>query len=652
MARNQYIDRDNLYSDRMDADQGGSDFINSLPEPEIKTTEDLIAAATPAADAPKPTDAMLRGKEMSQTKFPGMEPVYEPDRRGEKGAFLGYKFPYSQVQDPGMVASYSAPIYKDTRGGSFLVDPGGKFLGYQVDTSRTYDAPKSDEILALEKRFGTTMEPIYAQTEVQHRGANGTASYGPPIGYRFDNGNSQYVSFDATGKYTGTQNREKPGAFGNVLMSVLAIAYPPLAPFIQAYNAVKAIDEGNVLGFIASAAGAGQSIPGLDKSTISMLKDVSIGSKIVQAVDSKDPVKLFGAVANIPGVDPDLKDLSIVINTAKALGDGNIAGAINGITKMSDRDSVSRLTERFDNLVNNQDVAAFDPSQVAALTPATDENIDDTLTNAGLVSSDIVDKTPEEQEQEDREQAAREAIRASEKNIEDTLIDAGLIPPNNVQELDLVNVSGKALPENDLPITDVIGGNRITDSSLPVNPNIGEPPKSLDQQEITGKRILEDDLPITSDTGGNRVTDSSVPVNPNVGEPLQELKPVTVTGKRDQELDPVTIVGKREIEQKLDPVTIIGKKEEPVTPKLPVIPKATTPAKPAPAKPAPAKTAIPAEQLYQTTTQSNPTTLADIKYYLDMASGGIVPPENPPNPLESLLNQPMSVEELLYHLRS
>ena len=61
-----------LLNETMDADQGGSDFIDSLPTPEIKTTEDLIAAATPAAPAPKPTDAMLRGKEISQIQFEGM----------------------------------------------------------------------------------------------------------------------------------------------------------------------------------------------------------------------------------------------------------------------------------------------------------------------------------------------------------------------------------------------------------------------------------------------------------------------------------------------------------------------------------------------------------------------------------------------------
>jgi hypothetical protein len=679
-----------------DADQGGSDFINSLPEPEIKTTEDLIATATPATPTPKPTDAMLRGKELSQTQFDGMQPVYESTggREGQR-ELVGYKFGMSQVQEPGMTASYSSPTYVSRgRGGAqVLVDPGGKLLGYQY--TGTVDPPKPDAILAYEKQFGTTMEPIYATRTRQTRGGEAEVAYGPPIGYRFDNGQSQYVNFDASGQHTSTVNREKPGALGNIALTVLSLAYPPIAPFIQAYNAAKALDSGDTLGFILGAAGAGKSIPGLDKNTISMLNNVSTGAKIIKAVESGDPLKILTATASIPNVDPDLKDLSIVINTANAINKGNIAGAINGITKMSDRDSVGRLTERFDDIINGSDVAALDPSQVAALTP--DEPIDDTLTNAGLVNSDVIDKTPEEQEQEDREQAAREAIRASEKTIEDTLTDAGLVPPNNAQELDLVNVSGKALPENDLPITDASGGNRITNSSLPVNPNVGEPPIALDRQEITGKRILEDDLPITSDTGGNRVTDSSIPVNPNVGttlpalapvtvttkgllgddlpitgdtggnrvtdsslpvnpnvgEPLQEFKPVTVTGKRDQELEPVTIVGKREPEQELPPVTIIGKKEEPVIPKIPVIPTVpTTTTKPAPAKPAPKNPATPEEQFYQTITQSNPTTLADIKYYLDMASGGMVPPENSSDPLESLLNQPMSVEELLYHLRS
>jgi hypothetical protein len=763
----------NLEQFTYDADREGSDFIDSLPAPEIKTTEDLIAAATPAPPAPKPTDAMLRGEEMSQTQFEGMEPVYQSSEmatRGDPGILLGYKFNYSQLPGYGM-----APVYKaqEGRGG----DRGPPILlGYEFNPIAAgltiEDAPKPPEILAREKQFGTTMEPTYATYMAPRKGRGGggeePVAYGPPTGYRFDNGKSQYVNFDISGQHIGTVDRGNNSGLVGFALSVLSLAYPPIAPFIQAYNAVKAIDSGDTLGFILNAAGASVKLPGLDASTTKLLNNVSTGARIIKAVESKDPLAIASSMVNLPGVDPVLKDVSIVLNTANAISKGNIAGAINGITKMSDRDSVGRLTEKFDDIVNGSDVAALDPSQVAAFNPVTDEPIDDTLTNAGLVNSDVIDKTPEEQEQEDREQAAREAVRVSEKTIEDTLTDAGLVTDTQDQaiqeaeriaqedreqaareairaqeqaaqlaqeqedreqaardaikasektiedqlidsglvsktddekKLDGVEVTGKAITDTDLPITDDQGRNRITDSSLPVNPNVGEPPKSFDQQEITGKRILEDDLPITTDTGGNRVTDSSVPVNPNVGTttptleqkevtgkreidtelPItgdtgnnritdsslpvnpdvggNKLAPVTVTGKRDQELDPVTIIGKREIEQELDPVTIVGKKEEPVTPKLPVIPKVpTVSTKPTPKKTIPTKTAkptaTPAEQLYQTTTQSNPTTLADIKYYLDMASGGIVPPKNPSDPLESLLNQPMSVEELLYYLRS
>ena len=994
-------DQDYLEEFTYDADQGGSDFIDSLPAPEIKTTEDLIAVAAPAA--PKPTDAMLRGEEMSQTQFEGMEPVYqsyEMATRGDPGILLGYKYGMNQIQEPGMTASYSAPVYDGGRAGERqLVDPGGKFLGYQY--TGIIDVPKSAEILAIEKQLGKEVNPYYA-TYSQGRGEFEIPEpIGPPIGYSYDNGKSQIVSLNTAGEHQSTVNRggDNSGFFNSVL-SMLSLAYPPIAPFIQAYRVIEAIDKGDTLGVILNAAGAGTKIPGLDASTVKLLNEVKTGAAVIQAVKTGDPLKILSATANIRGVDPDLKDVGIVLSTAKALKDGNITGAFNGISKMSDRDSVGRLTERFDDIVNNQDVANLNLSQIAAFNP--DEPIDDTLTNSGLVSSDVIDKTPEEQEQEDREQAAREAIRASEKTIEDTLIDsglvstdssvdtlaqeqadreqaareairaqekaaqlaqeqadakieqekhdaqvaqdaqdaedrqeaidkataeakeasdkadadakaakdkeavdkaaadkviadkaiadaeaaqklhdeqvakdeqdakdrqeaidkaaqeqadreqaaretareseraieaaqaakeqedreqaareavreseraieaaqlaqeqadreqtdfetkrvaqadreqaardaiktsertiedtlidaglvlptdvqeldkvevtekaitdnelfldtfaqekadreqaardairvsektiedtlidAGLVLPTGAQELDKVEVSGKALTDIDLPITGDQGRNRVTDSSVPVNPNVGtttptlerkevsgkreidtdlpitsdtgsnrvtdsyvpvnpnagEPLQKLKEQIVTGKRIAEDDLPITSNTGSNRITDSNLPVDPNAGKPLQEFKPVTVTGKRDQELEPVTIIEKRIVDEEptpdggeLKPVTIIGKKETPVIPKLPVIPKVpATPAKPAPAKPAPKKPTTPAEQLYQTTTQSNPTTLADIKYYLDMASGGMVPPKNPSDPLESLLNQPMSVEELLYHLRS
>jgi hypothetical protein len=462
-----------------------------------------------------------------------------------------------------------------------------------------------------------------------------------------------------------------------IIMSMVATMFPPIAPFVQAYNAVKAIDEGNVLGFILNAAGAGAKIPGLDASTAKLLSDVSTGAKIVQAVQSKDPLKIFSSVVNLPNVDPDLKDLSIVVNTANAISKGDIAGAFNGISKISDRDSVGRLTDRFNDIVAGQDVAALDPSQVAALTPATDEQaaqeqadreraardavrtsektIEDTLTDSGLVT-DTQDQATQEaeriaQEQADREQAARDAVRTSERTIEDQLTDSGLVSnADDEKKLAGVEVTGKAITDTDLPITGGTGDNRITDSSLPVNPNVGTPTPALESKDISGKALTDTDLPITGDTGNNRITDSSLPVNPDVGG--NKLAPVTVTGKREdliplEEMPPLP-------SSKVTPV-IAGTPQEP-KPTIPTIPKLpTAPAKPTTPVKTTAPAATPAEQLYQTTTQSNPTTLADIKYYLDMTGTDILPPTTQHNPLESLLNQssqPMSLDELLRHLRS
>lgn len=73
-------------------------------------------------------------------------------------------------------------------------------------------APKPPEILAIEKRIGAPLEPIYAKGELVHgRGAAETVDYGKPIGYRYDNGQSQYVNFDLSGKQTSIVDRQNLG---------------------------------------------------------------------------------------------------------------------------------------------------------------------------------------------------------------------------------------------------------------------------------------------------------------------------------------------------------------------------------------------------------------------------------------------------------
>jgi chemotaxis protein histidine kinase CheA len=353
--------------------------------------------------------------------------------------------------------------------------------------------------------------------------------------------------------------------------------------------------------------------------------------------------------------------------------------------EQADREQADFETERIAQEQADREQAARDAIK------ASERTIENTLIDAGLVPpTDVQELSPVTvtekaitdnelfldtlaQEKADREQAARDAIRVSEKTIEDTLIEAGLVSPTGVQELPPVTVAEKALPKEDIPITDNLP---IIDTTNYSNEGKNYPlsVQELPPVDVITKALPKEDIPITD----------NLPIisNPNYSNegnnyPLnvQELAPVTVTGKalpkedipitdttnysnegnnylkNLQELAPVTVTGKRE--QELDPVTIIGKKETPVTPKPPVIPKVpTVPAKPAPAKPAPAKPATPAEQLYQTTTQSNPTTPTDINYFFDMIGAGILPPTTQYDPVESLVNPPMSLEELLRHLRS
>jgi hypothetical protein len=109
---------------------------------------------------------------------------------------------------------------------------------------------------------------------------------------------------------------------------------------------------------------------------------------------------------------------------------------------------------------------------------------------------------------------------------------------------------------------------------------------SLDTVVVTGKRITDDD------TGGNRVTDSDLPVNPNVG----------TTDGDDNRLDLVTVTGTRELPP-LVPLTpappppdstvtpVVAPPPPPTTttttttPKIPTVPK--TPAVKTPAATAP-----------------------------------------------------------------
>ena len=263
-----------------------------------------------------------------------------------------------------------------------------------------------------------------------------------------------------------------------------------------------------------------------------------------------------------------------------------------------------------------------------------------------------------EEEQADREQAARDAIRASEKTIADTLTDSGLVTTDPA--FAPVSSTGNALSKDNAPVT----GNTITDSSLPVNPNVGGDTTKPIDQVLTDAGLVTDGgylEPVTI-IGKPSIDDLDVERNPYDTQKTDAglvtdggyLDPVYITAKRD---DLIPLEEAKPLPDNTVKEVIADTPKDKTEPKIPIVvkPAPVTPTPKTPVTPTPKTPVTPAQQFYQTTTQSNPTTLADIKYYLDMTGTDILPPKTSRDPLESLLNQssqPMSLDDLLYHLRS
>lgn len=270
MARNQYIDRDNLYSDRMDADSGGEDFMGGLPASigglpaEVGGAMSGGQGTSLAESLAQPLGGAIAGPATGVAGLPSeLAPAMAAgDRSGLAG--LPSVAPakttssgYSQTQEKGMVPIYSQPVY-ETRGhgNQVLVDQGGKFLGYQkpeaTPAEGKIETPKPPEILAKEKELGHELEPIYAMGAVQHgSGTSQPVEYGEPIGYRYDNGKNQYVNFDNSGQQTSIRERQNLGTLIRDLapLALTAVGANFLAPYL--------------VGGAGAAVGAGEGIAGI-----------------------------------------------------------------------------------------------------------------------------------------------------------------------------------------------------------------------------------------------------------------------------------------------------------------------------------------------------------------------------------------------------
>jgi len=123
---------------------------------------------------------------------------------------------YSQTKEPGMAPVYEKISPKDRSS----EDGPPKLLGYAY--SGTVDTPKPASVLELEKKLGQTLNPYYAQTQSSHEGQG--EDYGPPTGYAYDNGQGQNVLYDASGAYKGIS--KKRSVAQDLLPLIAAFALP------------------------------------------------------------------------------------------------------------------------------------------------------------------------------------------------------------------------------------------------------------------------------------------------------------------------------------------------------------------------------------------------------------------------------------------
>lgn len=216
-----------------------------------------VAPAFAAIGAPAPAAAPVRTQQQI-----GEELYFRlnPNEENAAAQALGISQPgmvrprgLSQEQGYGMV-----PVYER-----------GTLQGYEFNPIKAglgvTDTAKPPALLAAEKQLGRELEPIYETFRSAGRGGEQeTINYGPPIGYRYDNGQGQYVNFDAQGNYGYTQNRDEGSA------AALGILGGFLMPFILpslGLGPTAALNSGQVaaatpLAFTPEMIAAGTFMPG------------------------------------------------------------------------------------------------------------------------------------------------------------------------------------------------------------------------------------------------------------------------------------------------------------------------------------------------------------------------------------------------------
>jgi hypothetical protein len=183
--------------------------------------------------------------------------------------------------------------------------------------------------------IGTAVEPVLPTTTRQGKAGDITTEIpgAAPIGYRYDNGKSQYVYLDLDGKVTKVENRGN-GQLISFIETVASMAFPEIAPFIQGLNAVQAIESGNIIGGLANLAGAGGFTDVANSlSTLNAIKTGNITGIVSGLMNNPAISSVAGDVSLAGGIS--LADAGAAISLASSISKGNVAGIISGAATLT-----------------------------------------------------------------------------------------------------------------------------------------------------------------------------------------------------------------------------------------------------------------------------------------------------------------------------
>jgi hypothetical protein len=204
-------------------------------------------------------------------------------------------------------------------------------------------------------------------------------------------GNTGYrVQFDKAGNpifYTTGASSSDIADWGPIL-ALASVIPSPLQPFAIAANAAISINNGDILGGIASLAG------------LAGFSDVAAGARIAKAVDSKDPFAIVTSIMNSPFAPNigstmltdtiSLKDASSAVNIVNSLDKGDYASALSAASSLtgSSDAKVAAAALRFikaaetNNFAGMYTAATGFDSAVQAANKVTDKDIASQIANS------------------------------------------------------------------------------------------------------------------------------------------------------------------------------------------------------------------------------------------------------------------------------